>query len=180
MKNKRILQSLSILRSLDLPAPQKQQLLTSLSLKTAPFSPLKIADLHANPTSLPAPLLSLLEHPNLGLWISESLTGMTSLSPKHPFAPLPPNSLIAETTPLVAQAMGLEHLRIRNWPRSTLSYPQSVNIIQAEASLAWTKRPKSLIVVGGGYIGCELAAAWGQLGVSVTLLEPTYAHDRVC
>ncbi|GAB3348711.1 dihydrolipoyl dehydrogenase family protein [Modestobacter lapidis] len=43
----------------------------------------------------------------------------------------------------------------------------------------WTSReatsapaaPGRLIVIGGGYVGCEMATAWQQLGSSVTLLQ---------
>jgi pyruvate/2-oxoglutarate dehydrogenase complex dihydrolipoamide dehydrogenase (E3) component len=43
----------------------------------------------------------------------------------------------------------------------------------------WTPReatsakesPGRLLVVGGGYVGCEMATAWSQLGASVTLLQ---------
>src|SRR3954471_10601611 len=43
----------------------------------------------------------------------------------------------------------------------------------------WTPReatsakeaPGRLLVVGGGYVGCEMATAWQQLGASVTLLQ---------
>ncbi|MEU2349509.1 NAD(P)/FAD-dependent oxidoreductase [Modestobacter sp. NPDC049651] len=31
--------------------------------------------------------------------------------------------------------------------------------------------PGRLLVVGGGYVGCELATAWAQLGTTVTLLQ---------
>lgn len=33
--------------------------------------------------------------------------------------------------------------------------------------------PKSLVVIGGGYIGCELANAYANLGTEVTILEGT-------
>jgi dihydrolipoamide dehydrogenase len=43
----------------------------------------------------------------------------------------------------------------------------------------WTPReatsakgaPRRLLVIGGGYVGCEMATAWQQLGSSVTLLQ---------
>jgi dihydrolipoamide dehydrogenase len=37
--------------------------------------------------------------------------------------------------------------------------------------LELTKLPKHLVVVGGGYIGCEFASLFNQLGVKVTIVE---------
>ena len=34
-----------------------------------------------------------------------------------------------------------------------------------------TEAPRRLLVIGGGYVGCEMATAWAQLGSSVTLLQ---------
>ncbi|MEM7688986.1 MAG: FAD-dependent oxidoreductase [Pseudomonadota bacterium] len=37
--------------------------------------------------------------------------------------------------------------------------------------LAWKSLPASMVIVGGGYIGCEFAAIFSALGVSVTLIS---------
>ncbi len=37
--------------------------------------------------------------------------------------------------------------------------------------LDWTELPESLIIVGGGVIGCEFASIFAALGVSVTIVE---------
>ncbi len=42
--------------------------------------------------------------------------------------------------------------------------------------LNWTELPKSMVIIGGGYIGCEMAAIHAALGVKVTLVTDT---DRV-
>lgn len=44
-------------------------------------------------------------------------------------------------------------------------------ILDSTSILALTELPKSLIVVGGGYIGCEFASLYAELGVKVTILE---------
>ncbi len=42
--------------------------------------------------------------------------------------------------------------------------------------LGWTALPRSIVVIGGGYIGCEMAAIHAALGCRVTLVTDT---DRV-
>ncbi len=49
--------------------------------------------------------------------------------------------------------------------------PKSPSIIESKAFLAMTKLPKSLIVLGGGVIGCELACVAAMFGVEVTVVE---------
>ncbi|MEC8571138.1 MAG: FAD-dependent oxidoreductase, partial [Planctomycetota bacterium] len=43
-------------------------------------------------------------------------------------------------------------------------------------ALSYPAVPKSMIVIGGGYIGLELGSVWSRLGAEVTVLE---AMDRV-
>ena len=49
--------------------------------------------------------------------------------------------------------------------------PKSPSIIESKAFLAMTKLPKSMIVLGGGVIGCELACMAAMFGVDVTVVE---------
>jgi len=44
-------------------------------------------------------------------------------------------------------------------------------ILNSTSILELTKLPKSLAVIGGGYIGCEFASLFAELGVKVTILE---------
>lgn len=44
-------------------------------------------------------------------------------------------------------------------------------IIDSTEALNLTEIPKKMIVIGGGYIGTELAGAYAQLGTKVTILE---------
>ncbi len=44
-------------------------------------------------------------------------------------------------------------------------------ILNSTSILELTKLPKSLAIVGGGYIGCEFASLFAELGVKVTILE---------
>ncbi len=49
-------------------------------------------------------------------------------------------------------------------------------VISSTEALSLTKLPKSLAVVGAGYIGLELGTAFAKLGAAVTLVE---AQDRI-
>lgn len=44
-------------------------------------------------------------------------------------------------------------------------------ILNSTSVLELTKLPKSIVIVGGGYIGCEFATLYAELGVQVTVLE---------
>ncbi|NNJ70328.1 MAG: dihydrolipoyl dehydrogenase, partial [Kiritimatiellales bacterium] len=49
--------------------------------------------------------------------------------------------------------------------------PQHERIVESRAFLELEKLPESLLVLGGGYIGCELACMAAGLGVKVTIVE---------
>jgi len=44
-------------------------------------------------------------------------------------------------------------------------------ILNSSSILELTELPKSLAVIGGGYIGCEFASLFNELGVKVTIIE---------
>ncbi|MFI5334712.1 MAG: dihydrolipoyl dehydrogenase [Chlamydiales bacterium] len=44
-------------------------------------------------------------------------------------------------------------------------------ILSSTSLLEITKLPKTLAIIGGGYIGCEFASLFAELGVRVTILE---------
>jgi dihydrolipoamide dehydrogenase len=44
-------------------------------------------------------------------------------------------------------------------------------ILNSTSILELTKLPKTLAIIGGGYIGCEFATLYAELGVKVTILE---------
>ena len=54
--------------------------------------------------------------------------------------------------------------------------PFGGNVISSTDALALTELPKTLAVVGGGYIGLELGTALAKLGAKVTVVE---AEDRI-
>ncbi len=45
------------------------------------------------------------------------------------------------------------------------------NIISSTAALSLNSVPKSLVVIGGGYIGLEMGSVWKRLGSEVTVIE---------
>ena len=49
-------------------------------------------------------------------------------------------------------------------------------VFNSTSVLEMTTLPKSMVIVGGGYIGCEFASLYGELGVEVTIVE---ALDRI-
>jgi dihydrolipoamide dehydrogenase len=49
--------------------------------------------------------------------------------------------------------------------------PKHPRIVESKAFLELTTLPKTLTVLGGGYIGCELACMAAMLGVKVTIVE---------
>ncbi len=51
-----------------------------------------------------------------------------------------------------------------------LSY-DGENVITSKEALSLTEVPESLLVIGGGVIGCEFAMIYSELGVKVTIVE---------
>lgn len=58
-------------------------------------------------------------------------------------------------------------------PMEMAAFPTDASrkIYNSSTILEMTKLPKKLAVIGGGYIGCEFASLFAQLGVEVTILE---------
>jgi dihydrolipoamide dehydrogenase len=57
-------------------------------------------------------------------------------------------------------------------PLDVKAFPcDNQRILNSTSLLELTHLPKSLAIVGGGYIGCEFASLFSELGVKVTILE---------
>ena len=67
--------------------------------------------------------------------------------------------------PSIIIATGSQPLDIKAFPCD------HERIFNSTSILAQTKLPKSLVVIGGGYIGCEFASLYKELGVDVTIVE---------
>lgn len=51
------------------------------------------------------------------------------------------------------------------------TFPKHERVVESRAFLNLSELPRHIIVVGGGYIGCELACMAAQLGANVTIVE---------
>lgn len=69
------------------------------------------------------------------------------------------------TAPKIIIATGSE-------PKNIPAFPfDQVRIHDSTSLLALTTLPKSLVIIGGGIIGCEFASLYANLGVEVTIVE---------
>ncbi len=62
-------------------------------------------------------------------------------------------------------ATGSEPLDIQAFPCDHKKILNSTSILEL------TELPKSIVIIGGGYIGCEFASLYAELGVAVTIVE---------
>ena len=56
-------------------------------------------------------------------------------------------------------------------PIEIKGFPFGARVLDSTGALNLQETPKSMVVIGGGYIGSELAAAYANLGSDVTILE---------
>jgi dihydrolipoamide dehydrogenase len=69
------------------------------------------------------------------------------------------------TAEKIILAVGSVPSRIPGWPQD------GEKVCTSDESLHWKRLPGRLLIVGGGYIGCEFACMMHEFGVRVTLLE---------
>jgi dihydrolipoamide dehydrogenase len=84
-------------------------------------------------------------------------------------------------SPHVLKVMGQDNLFIEadkiiiatgSIPLDIKAFPcDDKRILNSTSILELTEVPKSLAIIGGGYIGCEFASLFAELGVKVTILE---------
>lgn len=63
-------------------------------------------------------------------------------------------------------------------PIEILGFKFNGRVIDSTGLLELQQQPKELVIIGGGYIGCELASAYANFGTHVTILEGTDAILR--
>ena len=72
-----------------------------------------------------------------------------------------------------------KNYKTKNIVIATGSYPTSIpgididekDIVSSTGALSLSSVPKSLTVIGGGYIGLEMGSVWSRLGAEVTVVE---------
>ncbi|KAG6541611.1 hypothetical protein Mapa_017004 [Marchantia paleacea] len=57
---------------------------------------------------------------------------------------------------------------VKSLPGITIDEKQ---IVSSTGALALTEIPEKMVVIGGGYIGLEMASVWGRLGSEITVVE---------
>jgi dihydrolipoamide dehydrogenase len=72
-----------------------------------------------------------------------------------------PNAVHAER---IIIASGSRPSRMPGWP-------ENERVVTSDEALDWTALPASLLIVGGGVIGCEFACMMAEFGVRVTVVE---------
>ncbi|QRN86161.1 dihydrolipoyl dehydrogenase [Clostridia bacterium] len=83
------------------------------------------------------------------------------------------------TTPDGTQTVEAENIILATGSEAALIKALSYdgkNVITSKEALSLTEVPKSMLVIGGGVIGCEFAMIYAELGVKVTIVE---ALDRI-
>ena len=80
---------------------------------------------------------------------------------------------------------GAQTYNFKNLIIATGSHPIEIpgfkfqgRVIDSTGLLELKEQPKELVIIGGGYIGCELASAYANFGSHVTILEGTDAILR--
>ena len=93
-------------------------------------------------------------------------------------------SFVDNKTINVSSTEGEKNLSAKNFIIATGSSSISIDaipidekqIVTSTGALALESVPKSLLVIGGGYIGLEMGSVWSRLGSKVTVVE---ALDRI-
>lgn len=95
--------------------------------------------------------------------------------------------VLSETSETAAQTYKFENLILATGSRpiEIPNFKFTGRVLDSTGALALTEVPKELVVIGGGYIGAELAGAYANLGAHVTILEgspailPNFEKDMV-
>jgi dihydrolipoyl dehydrogenase len=95
----------------------------------------------------------------------EIITGRGKLADKNTVEVTTDGATTSVTAKNIIIATGSEPLKIPGFPFD------GKRVITSDDALGWTEIPKSIIIVGGGYIGAEWVSIFRGLGVEVTVVE---------
>jgi len=118
-------------------------------------------------------LRRLLRAPELGVWLADRLQVLTDTAPAevsgpvrlaHPFGP------DAGFSPVVARILGKDGLFLHGTARPLPGFPFGGRIVDFTAAVR-LQTPDDAVIIGGGYVGCEVALLWAQAGCQVTVLN---------
>ena len=134
-------------------------------------SGLKFAELQSDYPALLRHKDGILQKFRLGVQQLLKLNGVTLFSGQAAFTSS--HELTITPTQGATTTIEAEKIVIATGSESTRlpHLPDGPQIVDSRAFLALPQLPKSLIIVGGGYIGCELATFAAQLGVKVDIVE---------
>ncbi len=93
------------------------------------------------------------------------ISGTAKLSGRQSIQVKTKESIREIKAPKIIIATGSEPLELPNAPFDNENILSSTSILDIE------KIPKNLLIIGGGYIGCELATIFNSLGTEVTIIE---------
>ncbi len=115
----------------------------------------------------------LLVSPELGVWLAGLLQALTDNAPAEVFGPVRlahPFGPGAAFSPLVARILDKDGLPLHGTARPLPGFPFGGRIVDFTAAVT-RPVPDSAVIIGGGYVGCEVALLWALAGCRVTLLN---------
>jgi hypothetical protein len=164
--------ALSLFLGLDLSPSLRSSLLCSV-LEQAGVSAEALPDSRIPFEDLLERYGSVFHDPLFGIWLSRAMGAEFPSVPPHPLGALPKGSPLQGIPAAVAAELGLSWIPVRGWcsielPALPFSHPRICTPLGL-----WNRStaPLSLAVVGGGYLGCELAHAWACAGSQVVVVE---------
>ena len=104
--------------------------------------------------------------------LGELLQTMTTMAPDVPEVVFPhPLGPDADFEPLVARRLLMESAVVQGSPVELPGFPLSHPRIHGFRTALKGPMPASVVIVGGGYVGVEIAMAWAARGCRVSIIE---------
>lgn len=102
----------------------------------------------------------------------ETVNGTASVKDRHTLTVRTPEGDVCELTgDALLIAAGSEAARPTWLGFAADGTPPCDGVLTSDEALKLQTLPESVLIVGGGYIGCEFASLWADLGVKVTVVE---------